>query len=846
MLFKKTFSIALSLIMALTIFSVVPFDNYVKAADEVTLTPSNPSTNDAAFSKFGASLVAGSPTITYRKSTNKGSTWNVIELLQDDKLDVSDREFPSNIPSLYDLNITNSDFMGGFKRWEDADKDGIITKFYGGDTYSTRYRCDIMYDLKVAQTIKDILIIHANRKGDRTILRSGHYAVYVSNDINTIYDDSNKVYEFKNDNTSSVAFSHRLSFNAKKQGRYVALSIYNPYSTTDLNKLLADDITKNAINCYVRLFEFNVFGESGGYKFTRKHEAYSSNYTPILESKKNLIKDRLASSAFVYKDSNINDDQEGKKYGITYRMAPNYLPSTALTDNNAASLEVRADTTENCFFSRSSTDTGRTNSSGQKLYTNDVIDNEKELYYQFNYKLDGTVNITGASVISHTNTLLTASHFKISIANNEDDLFTGSAVYNTPDLYTGCNINELTFNEAKKGSYVGFRIICGVNLDSTTETTYMVYALYARLAELCVYGTYASQTTGVSHSSKIKPLGNKSVNTAITVKYQANPDDKNRYPNGSKADIKAAASVRYDRKLYRFLYWTDKNGKQIGTNQWLENQTLPTVVTAIYGTKDPNDTVKITFADKQGTVLHTATVGFGEYVAREDYEKANSLVPDIAGYQKYCEDTEVGSRTANVQLWDVDIYNMPADSNITVTPLYKVSTTTYKVTVNSAAAQQLSFDTKVNLSQDKNWLVNGVNWHAGNSYTYVTGDMEITSNDTKQYGIALYNPSGKKSPTVQNGTVTTFAKLNLESGAVITECGVLYKGYNGGKAPTDDNFNLGNKDQTIVAKTPTGNHFACALRGVGKKRTRYARAYVKYTLGGQEKTVYSNIIKITT
>ena len=156
----------------------------MKGADDVTLSPSNPTNNSAAFSGLGDSLVVGDPTINYRKSTNKGATWTDVELLTEQ----NNKENPANKSNLYDMDFSTKDFLGGFKRWSDADTNGIIKTFYGGITSSPRYRCDIVYDLKAKSQIKDILLIHASRDFKNPILRNGHYEIFLSNDKDKIFD----------------------------------------------------------------------------------------------------------------------------------------------------------------------------------------------------------------------------------------------------------------------------------------------------------------------------------------------------------------------------------------------------------------------------------------------------------------------------------------------------------------------------------------------------------------------------------------------------------------------------------------------------------------------------------
>ncbi len=849
---KKLLSVAISFVLLLTVFSVVPFGNYANGATiydstKVSYTASYPQNNKEAFANLGASVVAKKPSFQLSESLDKGATWGTAT-----------PTVVSDVNCLYDAD-TSKDMKGaGFKGWASHDgttesgKSGVITEYHCGDSKSNkRYRFDIIYDLKRSVEVKNILLIHANFKGNSPLLRTGHYALYASNSLDTLFNSENQVFEFKNEGSATVPLSQTITFKTSKTAQYVAARIYNPYATSDFDTLYANSTTKAHTNCYVRLLEFNIFGTDTDYTFSRKHLSTQSGYTSTLQLKKNLIKGNRCVTSFVYRDTNLTDSTVGTKHPLVDTVKENgvditsqYPNHTALTDDKCDySIETRSDPNDKGLFSKGTTGT-------ENNYYNTIIDDEDELYYQFNYKLDDIANISGISLIGHPNESLTPSHFKYSIANSEDALFTNSANYNSPDLYTDGNINEITFKNAKVGSYVGFRIICGVGFDSQTKTNYQKNQLYLRMSEFCVYGTYQEYVGSLTQYSKIAPLGDMTVNAPATIDYLANPDTNGRYPKDTKVTVKAQASVRHDRDIYRFLHWIDNanNGAIISQNLTLENISLPRNLTAIYGKKDVNDTVNYTFTDKFGKTLYIANVGFGDYLSKADYEKANLLVPDLAGYDKLEEKLKIGSRTATVQMWSSDIYNVPAEADITVMPLYKVADTTYKV---STSDKDLKFDTKVTLAKNKSWLVNGEAWHASttsDSYTYVMGDMDITSSSSKTYGISLYNPSGKNSPTLQGGNFTAFAKLNLESGSTIAECGIIFLGDNNGVTPTTSSFVLGSEAQKTIAKTPSGTHFSCTLKGVGKNRTRYARAYVKYKTSSysSQKTVYSNIICVTT
>ena len=840
---KKLLSVAISFVLLLTVFSVVPFGNYASGltiydSTKVGYTASYPQNNKEAFANFGASVVAKKPSFQISESLDKGATWGTAT-----------PTVAGDVSCLYDAD-TSKDMKGaGFKGWA-SHEGGVITEYHCGDSKSNkRYRYDIIYDLKAPVEIKNILLIHASLKGNSPLLRTGHYAIFASNDPDTLFNSENQVFEFKNEGSATVPLSQTITFKTSKTAQYVAARIYNPYATSDFDTLYANSTTKAHTNCYVRLLEFNIFGTDTDYTFSRKHLSTQSDYTSTLQSKKNLIKGNRCVTSFVYRDTKLTDSTAGTKYPLVDTVKENgvditsqYPNHTALTDDKCDySIEIRSNPNDKGLFSKGTTGTANN-------YYNTIIDDEDELYYQFNYKLDDIANISGISLIGHPNESLTSSHFKYSIANSEDALFKDSANYNSPDLYTNGNINEITFKNAKAGTYVGFRIICGVGFDSQTKTNYQKNQLYLRMSEFCVYGTYQEYVGSLTQYSKIAPLGDMTVNAPATIDYLTNPDANGRYPKDTKVTVKAQASVRYDRDIYRFLHWIDNanNGAIISQNLTLENISLPRNLTAIYGKKDVNDTVEYTFKDKFGKTLYIANVGFGDYLSKADYEKANLLVPDLAGYDKLEEKLKIGSRTATVQMWSSDIYNVPAEADITVSPLYKVSDETYTV---SSETNPVPFDTKITLSASKNWYVNNVIWQKSVSQptdTYVAGDMVITEGSSSDKVISLYDPSGKNSPTLQSGNFTAFAKLNLSSSNVLVECGVIYLGDTPNLA-NDSSFKIENAAQKNSCKKPEGKHFSCTLKGVGKGRTRYARAYVKYSnILGKEETEYSNIICVTT
>ncbi len=135
-------------------------------------------------------------------------------------------------------------------------------------------------------------------------MRTGHYFLYVSETLNDLYDSKNLVYEYNDDTAYRV---HNYSFNTAVRARYMAIRIYNPYYTADTAKLLANNTTKMSTNCYVRLFEFNAYGEERSYQVNRY--PYSKIAYNKTKQRYSLIAGKLPSEAY----SCLNNDIKTKQ-----------------------------------------------------------------------------------------------------------------------------------------------------------------------------------------------------------------------------------------------------------------------------------------------------------------------------------------------------------------------------------------------------------------------------------------------------------------------------------------------------------------------------------------------------
>lgn len=882
---KKIFSITLSLIMVLSLFSCIPFNSSafgdVYKKDFVSHTYNSSTKNSDVFaSGLGASVVPGRVSAQAQERTKSDSGWSNWSVVAGSEKKIEPKTHTtealqenSNLSSsvllenLYDNSIGNEYYFGGGYFVEKNSTEFNENTFLS-ENNTTKQRCyDVIYNLKANIKIKNIVLAGSSN----SLLRMGHFSIYISNDITTLFNDTNKIFEFDNkDKADVVPRSHIISFNNSKEpeAQYVALRVYNPYFTTNVAKLTEDSkaAPNTPANCYIRLQEFNVYS-TDEYSVKRTHlnfnesddynnklvESYNSTSNKADTLERTLIKDYSTDAFIKYNGTRYETKFCVKENG--QEVTDRYEGLTSLTDlsgklgtdimpadNQSSSAGYFAEATNGSTFT--------------------PIDDEEHLYYQFDYQLASETNIIGFKLLNSCTCALVTSHYKISVANKKDDLFTKNAVYTTGDIYNDCSINEITLRSAKKGTFVGFRIINGANVEAGVNYSSVGYTyktLYTRLAELMVFGTYVNSAESPVQKAKVelspgvyKNITNNSANAEFT--FSGNPDENGDYPKTADVTATAKPSVRVDGKWYSFLRWVDINEVPVANQDGLSctfNLQELNQITAIYGVSDKQ--VTYTFVDKSGNTLHEAKIAYGTYISREDYEKANAKVPELVGYTKAKELTTVGSLTANLQIWSADIYNTPAIEDATFTPSYTPSSNKYNVTVDGNS-KSYAFDTKITLASGSGWKVNDVDWQSSSgseTYTYTVGDMNITKSQTISNVISLYNPEGKNSPTLQNGNITVFAKLNLPSNATLNECGVLYMG-NGYLADTDytsglyNKLTIGSADQTITANKPNGKHFSATLYSVGRKRTRIARAYVKYTINGTPYTKYSNVITVST
>ncbi len=707
-----------------------------------------------------------------------------------------------------------------------------VAKYY---TDGSEHFVDLEYDLLQIKNIEDIVISHHKDK----ILQTKAYAIFASNSIDDLYLAESIVYERTNDlGTTKDQIIH---FNKDFSARYVAMRVYNALGGTP-EELAQHQTTAIYTNCYIRLLEFNVFGNEP-YTLSPTSQNIKS-YTSYLKEKNSLIEGKNPSSSFVYYNGNketmtetmyktdengdIIKDENDKNTNVSSQY-PNFAALT--NDEVLMDDEIRS---SNLYF---------IDNDGK------IIDDETKLYAQFNYKLDAKVAVSSVDLYGHSNVNLSPSHIRISVANSEDALFTEDAVFSTGDVYLASNGSSVKLKGKFEGEYVGVRIICGC----ATKINLSRGNAYLRIREIAVYGSYSEPAALPKVYSKVNyGSGTKTAAINDALAFSGTLDENGNACAGTSAQLNAPVSIRHNGELYAFYSWTDADGNELGTNRLCDYK-LKDISENIYANykKITDKFVKFKFLDKAGNTIYETDVLYGNYLSRSQYEAANKAIPSLPGYETKKAKVSFGSRTAIMPVWSEDIYNCPAEKEISFTPVYIPEAKTYSVSFGDDT-KNYTFDSKVTFSNSSSvyWLVNNVVFAKGTSLTfYVTGDTVITTATSATLpNIALFSEGYLK-----NGDMTAFARIvSVPTLSSIQEVGIIFAG---GDYLSDSDYTNGSYSKMTVnaqgfitakaEKYSQNNGFSITLKGVGRKRTRIARAYMTYKpIIGSAKTVYSNVIVI--
>ena len=850
---SKNISRIIALIISLSVlFSAVPtFNIFVSAAetsgvgaafqDKVERTGSNADNNAVLFANTGNSLVKTAPT-AYNVDNINGEWVERDGSVETNSAYLADRDVEDKY--FYDAGWKNSDgtrqgayrlanhYMCGKREFATKLSEG--TDQYGSNIDKlyidgTTYAVDIVHDLQRSEEISKVIIAHH----PTVALRAGHYNLYASENRSDLFKDESLVYK----NVYDHVHTRTQIFNFKNTtARYVAIRVFNPAATDDEVLLRSGNMggenkgaaNKSAGNYYIRMFEFNVFdgnlsspiGESREYSYKATNDETKGDQIPLIDyngeiqKENNLILGQVPTSAFLQKGATKEE-----AFAVISGSSSDFK---RITDNDSETVIEIHDANYSKF-----------------IENNKILNDESKMYLQLNYKLNGEATINQIKMFFHNSDIIAAGHIRVSVAATEEGLF-GEEAKNSSDIYNVFGSAAIIkFPAYVKGSYVGIRIICPVKLNCTDKSL-----AYARVGEISVYGLYTNTVGDIRYNYKIQGSNmSKTGNAEIT--YSGNVDSAGKYSVGTQANIKTTASIRdSDGNLHSFVEWQDNNGNTIGQNPSLSIDLTTSgtrTIYAIYGTSDK--TVTFTFLDYWGNEIHKATVPFGQFVSRKDYEAANSKLGSVPGYKLKYSEVMFGSRRAQMPAWNQDVYNYAADADTTFTPTYVIDDKTYTVTINGVPQDDpFVFDQKITISYSgaDYWTVNGVEWCKGTEFVaYVTEDMVIepkTGSLSQKVALA-------KNPVISGSSVGFAAKfVDIPDGATINGMGLLL--VSGDSTVTE--ITTTNAQQKIRVTKRSGNEFMVTVSKLPKKVTRRARVYVMYDAPlGSSGTVYSNEVTVT-
>lgn len=691
----------------------------------------------------------------------------------------------------------------------------------------TRRYTDFVYDLGAVHDVSHIAVVHGHADSAGG-LNAGHYQIYASETKSANFTESDLLTDFYNDG------AHRSqTFEAKDTvyARYVCLRIINPIATKNAaadyvptsNQLTQDHMVA------IRLGQFQVYGTRLPGQVTTTGGVIDgwAHYKNYVDITKNLLADKQPESiTYINTDSGVTTPQNANHMGTSITSTVNAFDGQTQGFNNTWFVE------------------GETTDSGFKV--TGLIDDESRQYVQLTYQLDKTAKITDFALLGHRELSLSPSHYKVSIANSKDDLFTDNAV--TVDVknqsyeYTVATFDE---DEEITGSWVAVRVICGVT-EAAIGGTMDQNAYYARVSHFRLGGEWAEEDIATDN---LTVVADKSVATVTESSVLGRIDNNGNACKGSAYITVTASESASDKDgYYSFNGWY--NGDTLVSNESTYNYYLTDTATTLTAKYDTHKSYTVSYVDASGNLLYETYVKENSTISDAEILNASLSVPELHGYVRVLDEN-------NLQMWDKSDRE-PIIDDVILKPIYKASSDKYSVTVStdgSTDTSEMLFDQRFELSDPnaKAWLVNGKIISYNTDITlFVSGDMEI---------IASYEDTQKVNTltvmdTIKNpGTLSVLVHLNNAEGKEVKSAGVKFVSGNTFDAVGDVDWtaeNLGTyKSVEVAIDNLDGSDYMCTLYGISQEKevTRVAQAYVEFTDGSviyssaTEKQVFESSLK---
>lgn len=381
----------------------------------------------------------------------------------------------NNTQRLYDKDLSNGTSEGNYKGSPFAYKDGDTTKYY-----TDRY-VDIVLNLQGKTELSDVYIAHHKN----TALMTREYELYIGNDKETLFE-GDAYYSCDNNDLKQI---QHYAFNGTT-AKFVGIRIKKACGTTGL--------AATASNCYVRILEFNVFGNV-------LPEEWEYEKVSYLESHK--LPNGLSLDGLTF----LNHKET------------TLLPKSSWADEGNDAANGNMLNTENIADGDFSTQTML----GTRFA---IFDKEKEKLVDYTkgrvryqtiwYDLKSAADLSFINVaFPSNNPIWAAGEYDVFIGNDKATLFEGTP-YATVDNYNlrkekGINtmMNVIAFDKSddipEVARYVGIKIYNPINVDvgSTglvTPSPGKDSNVYGRIQELQIYGNYVDKDFDPTESDIIK------------------------------------------------------------------------------------------------------------------------------------------------------------------------------------------------------------------------------------------------------------------------------------------------------------------------------------------------------
>ncbi len=706
------------------------------------------------------------------------------------------------LPKLYDGVGNHTDNFPGSGFYVDKTNSKLLLD-------GTRRYTDFVYDLGAVHDVSHIAVVHGH-SDSAGALNAGHYQIYASETKSANFTEADLLTDFYNDG------AHRSqTFEAKDTvyARYVCLRIINPiateYAAADYtpttNQLTQDHLVA------IRLGQFQVYGTRLPGQVTTTGGVIDgwAHYKNHVDITKNLIADKAPESV-----TYINTDA-----GVTTPKTPNCTTSGITSTINAYDGQTQGG--GNVWFVE-----GETTSSGFKV--TGLIDDESRQYLQLTYQLDKTAKITDFALLGHRELSLSPSHYKVSIANSKDDLFTDNAV--TVDIRTqSYEYTVATFDKDEEisGSWVAVRVICGVT-EAAIGGTMDKSAYYSRVSHFRLGGEWAEEDIAADN---LTVVADKSVATVSESNVLGRLDNNGNACKGSAYITVTASESASDKDgYYSFSGWY--NGETLISNELTYDYYLTDTATSLTAKYDTHKSFTVSYMDASGNLLYETYVKENSTISDSEILNASLSVPELHGYVRVLDEN-------NLQIWNSSDRE-PITEDTVLTPIYKSSEDTYSVTVTTSEGsntEKMRFDQrfKLNDTNAKAWTLGGKVISYDTSVTlYVSGNMDIAA---EYDNVEPVNTLTIMDTVKNQDSLSVLVRLNNVTGKEIESVGVIFVSGNtydavGNVDWTEDNLN-GYQSVKVELDTLNGSEYMCTLYDINREKevTRVAKAFVKFTDG---------------